>query len=248
MAPGRSPEPTIDTNPSPPAPPPRLTMRAFWRDFGDEAFSLDRGLSWTFARLTRNPGAAIRAYVVDRDPRMTRPLRYFLVGFALLALVFGTTPGIDGIGQLLRVATGDPGGGAAIWAVLQHALWLLLFTVPTSIAAGLRAAFVRHAPSFAEMWVFALYCCGHLLFAWAATLGLAWGFDLDVLPAITMLVLPPAFLIVASLGYFPDPGAGRVLRAALGAALSGGFAIALIAGVLWVAFHVGKAWPGLFAT
>ena len=180
-------------------------------------------------------------------PRLTRPLRYFLVGFALLALAFAGTAGDADVGDLLRDAAGDAGGGAAIWAVLRHGLWLLLFTVPPSIAVALRVAFARHGPGFAEMWVFALYCCGHLFCFWAATLGFAWVSHLDMVPAVALLVLPPVLLLVACLGYFPQPGALRVGRAALAVLLSGGFSAALIAGVLWCAFHLGRAWPDAFA-
>lgn len=222
-------------------------MQAFWRDLGDEAFSLDRGLPWTFVRMTRNPGATIRAFVVDRDPRITRPLRYFLIGFALLALTFGLEPGVADLGDMIREASGDVGGGAAIWAVMGQLLWLLLFTVPPSIAAALRLAFARYGPGFAEMWVFALYCCGHVMFFGAAAIGLAQMFKLDLVAAVTMVVLPPALLLVGCLGYFPQSGAQRALRGALAVLLSGAFSIALIGGVLWCAFHVGRAWPEWFA-
>jgi hypothetical protein len=247
---GPTPEPTIDATPRAvepvPAAPPRLTMQAFWRDFGDEVFSLDRGVPWTFVRLLRNPGAAIRAYVVDRDARTTRPLRWFLIGFALLALAFGRVGGAGDLGELIRDATGDRDGAAAMWVVLQHILWLLLFTVPPAIAGGLRIAFARHAPSFAEMWVFALYACGQLLVYAAGVLLLPRWPGLDLLGAVAMVAGPPVFLLVACLGYFPQPGLGRVLRGALAAVLGGAFTLGAIAGVLWTAFHLGKAFPGVF--
>ena len=97
----------LDTQVSSKTLPPRLTMAHFWQDFSDEVLSVDRGVPWTFRRMTVNPGAAIRDFVVDRNARMTRPLRYFLIGFALYALLFRFTLGADEIHQMVLAVRTD---------------------------------------------------------------------------------------------------------------------------------------------
>lgn len=228
-------------------------MAAFWRDFSDEVFSLDRGLLWTFWQLLANPGQLIRRHVDQRDPRITRPVRYYLVGFLLLAVVFKDSAPLDFLEDVIRNRLGDIGGGAAVWAVLQHMTLLALVTVVPAVACGLRIAYASHGPTFAEMWVFALFVIAQLFIYWAMfsiAMACLQGMQPEAgifqfLPPV-FIVVPVACLISSCLGYFPQPGAGRALRAILATALGMALIYAFSAAILVGAFQIGKHWPGLF--
>lgn len=227
------------------AAPERLTMAAFWRDFSDEVFSLDRGLPWSFWQLLVRPGQFIRLYIEQRDPRATRPVRYYLVGFVAAALLFEATSPFAELEGLLR-SGGNMSGGAALWLVLQHAELLILLTFVPGIACGLRLAYGVHRPTFAEMWVFAVFAVAQLLIVWAATSALTALYPwLDVWLGIPLLVLTPVYLVVACLGYFPQPGAGRALRAAWASALGFSLSYAIAAAIAVGALQAGRQWPAI---
>ncbi len=229
--------------------PQRLTMAAFWRDFSDEVFSLDRGLPWSFWQLLVRPGHFIRLYIEQRDPRATRPVRYYLVGFVAAALLFEATSPLAELEGLLRSGPGGEGGGAALWLVLQHAELLILLTFVPGIACGLRLAYGVHRPTFAEMWVFAVFAVAQLLIVWAATSALTAIYPrLDVWLGIPLLVLTPVYLVVACLGYFPQPGAGRALRAVWASVLGFSLSYAIGAAIAVGALQIGKQWPGIFGS
>jgi hypothetical protein len=235
-------------------PPPRLTMAAFWRDFSDEVLSLDRGLPWTFWQLLVRPGWLVRLYVDRRDPRVSRPVRYFLLGFVLLALMMGSRSpkgASDSLESIIRSGFGDAGGGAAVWTVLEHPVLLALVTIVPATASGLRLAYARHAPTFAEMWVFAVYVIAQVFVYWSLIgIGEVWLGERNaeagaILPPI-ILVLPVACLMATCLEYFPEPGLGRVLRASLATLMALALTYGLVAAILVAAFQLGKHWPALF--
>jgi hypothetical protein len=241
----------INAPEKPVANPTRLTMGGFWRDVADEVFSSDRGLPWTAWRLTVDPGGTIRAYVMRRDPKVTRPLRYFLVGFAVAVLLFQSVNNLVSTEHVVRIIFGSGAGATALWAVFQHMLWLTLVTVVPAIACGLRIAYASDRPTFAEMWVFAVYVSGHLLIImgftlWALLFGLTDGSLRGAIAAIMMVCLPPLYLIATCLGYFPHPGAWRAARALFATVLSYAMSLALASGILMAAFQAGKIWPSLF--
>ena len=202
-------------------PPPRLTMKAFWREFGDEVFSLDRGLPWTFWQLCRSPGALIRRYVDQRDSRAVRPLRWFLIGFAMIAVVFQSAGGAESAQAGFRAGlaghANEEAVAGAIWTVMSHLQWVLLGAVFPAGAYALTLAYRRHAPEFAEMWVFCLYLTGQVLGVWALLMASE---EIVSVPgtAPAMLAMPALWFIAACLGYFPERGFARWLRA-LGALL-----------------------------
>ena len=227
--------------------PPRLTMAAFWRDFTDEVFSLDRGLPWTFWQLLVRPGWLIRRYVEARDPRITRPVRYYLVGFVLVALVFRATAPVAQLERLVRSGLGSEAGGTAVWMVLEHMALVVLVTFVPAIACGLRAAYRVHGPTFAEMWVFAVFSVGQMLIYWALASAVMHGYSpsRDLL-AVLFVVFPPVYLMATCLGYFPQPGAGRAFRALLAAAAGAALIYAFAGAILVGAYQLGKHWPALF--
>lgn len=67
--------------------PPRITVHTTLAEIGEEFFSLERGLLHTFLSLSRAPGETMRRWVVHRDARLTRPVRYFVVMVALALLL-----------------------------------------------------------------------------------------------------------------------------------------------------------------
>jgi hypothetical protein len=206
-----------------PAPPGRLTMAAFWRDVGQEIFSLDRGLPGTFLGMFRNPGGLVRDYVVTRDPRIIRPLRHFLVGFALLALVFSLAGGVSSfrVGVTAGASEAGPGVAEALWGLLSHMQLLLVLVVLPAGALALERVYRRHGPTFAEMWVMCLFVAGQamivaaLLFAsgeWLHVPGTGW----------LLLAQVPAWFLATALGYFPAASwPRRLLSAVIALVLAG---------------------------
>jgi Protein of unknown function (DUF3667) len=224
----------VDAADTPVTAPPRLSMRAFWHDVGDEVFSLDRGLLWTAWRMTRRPGSLIRHYVVDRESRTTRPLRFFLIGFALMALAFqyagAADATIDGVREGMQRGGGR--GSAitdAVIVVLRHIQWLLLCIALPVLAGALRLVFRRFDPNFAEMWVFGLYLMGEVWLVWAVLVTLS---SFAGLPGLLylLLVVPPLTLIAACLGYFDGGRLAIAWRALLVTAVVG-IAVVLSLGI-----------------
>jgi len=220
---------------SPTDPPPRLTMNAFWRDFGDEVFSLERGLPWTFWQLCRSPGALVRRYVDQRDPRVVRPLRWFLLGFALMALVFQSVGGAESAQEGFHVGlagrSDQDAMAQAIWSVMANLQWVLLGAVFPAGAHALTVVYRRHEPEFAEMWVFCLYLAGQVLGVWALLLA----FDQFLaVPGIAqaMLAMPAVWFIAACLGYFPGRGPSRWLRAVGALLLAAALTMLLVVGAV----------------
>jgi hypothetical protein len=64
-----------------------LTGRDLARDFADEFLSFDRGLLYTWRAMLLRPGPTVRTYVETRDPRLTKPLRFFVINTAVLTAV-----------------------------------------------------------------------------------------------------------------------------------------------------------------
>jgi hypothetical protein len=67
--------------------PERITTRAFLREMASELLDMDRGLLHTFLGMCTAPGRTIRRWVIERDPRLTRPFRYFLIVVATALLI-----------------------------------------------------------------------------------------------------------------------------------------------------------------
>lgn len=224
-----------------PSPPPRLSTSEFWHEVVEGVFNLERGLPWTFWRMLVAPGRLIRAFVVDRDPRAVRPVRWFLTGFAVAALVFGLTGGdeatLEGMVEAGEASAGSARESAAWW-VLSQVQWLLLVAVVPACAAALRVVFVREQPNFAEMWVFSLYVFGQSLLIGA----IAMLVDLAVtLPELALPAIPAWFFTAASLGYFTGPWPGRVVRTVLALVLSSALVVLFLAGVFYAATGVIEA-------
>ena len=210
------------TAPTDPAPPERLTMTAFWRDVGNEVFSLDRGLPWTLARMFRNPGALVRDYVKVRDPRIIRPLRHFLVGFALMAVVFSLAGGVQSAREGLFEGLQDQGTAMAeaIWFLLSHVQVLLVLVILPAGALALERIYRRHGPTFAEMWVMCLFVAGQAMAVAAVLFALDHWLHLPGMGALLLLQGPAWFLATAT-GYFPGRSwPRRILRAVLALAVA----------------------------
>ncbi len=228
------------------ATPARLTMAAFWRDFGDEVLSLDRGLPWTFWQMLVRPGATVRRYVQQRDARVVRPLRYFLIGFAVLALFSQITgAGSAALGGFERGFTGAHGPGpegGAILAVMSQVQWLLLGTCMPAMAYALYRLYRVHGPNFAEMWVLAMFVTGHCLLLWALPITLG-----DHLPAflfVLMSLLPPGWFVATAVGYFPGPLGARFVRALAAMALAGFLMLLFLIACVAVTSIVLRVWLG----
>lgn len=238
---------TIESSPppTPDAAPPRLTMAAFWRDFGDEVLSLDRGLPWTFAQMMLRPGFLVRRYVLVRDPRVVRPLRYFLIGFALLAVsaqISGAAAAALGGFERGFTAEAGPGTvGAAIIAVLGQVQWLLLGIGMPAMAAALLRVHRAQQPNFAEMWVLSMFVAGHCLLL--AALPMQFGPHLPAFILPLMLLLPALWFVWTTIGYFTGPMAPRLFRAVLAMILAGVLMILFLLGCVAITSVVLRLWP-----
>lgn len=216
--------------------PERLTMRAFWRDLADEAFSLERGLPATAWRMLAGPGRLVSDYLVHRPKTITRPFRFFLVGVALFALALAWTGAGEAFesGYKLGADRGDMGRdqAQASWRILGHGQWWLALLVLPAFAASLQSVFRRDAPNFAEMWVLCLFVAGQALWQSAILLCLAstWPVLAWLLPLPLLVGLP-----ATAAGYFGGRAAGRWLRALAALALGLLLAMAMLFAALMLA-------------
>lgn len=148
---------------------PRLSVRAFIHELVDEVFSLDRGLPWTLGQLLLHPGTTIRRYVVQRDPRVTRPIRLLLISLAVAALLI---PGSDygqGFARGFAEASSDPssaGSAATLQALLSYFrhfdLILVTCWIP-AVAAAAQSCYPRAQLNAAEALAFGSYSLALLL-------------------------------------------------------------------------------------
>lgn len=194
---------------------PRLDTRAFLREVGDEFFSFDRGLPFTLTQLLWRPGWTIRRYVVERDPRLTRPVRMLLICLALAALALHGIEFARGFSQ--GFASGiEPGDADAMQAVLlswlgHFDLMLLLCWIP-AVAAALQRGYPIAQHNLAEAFAFGSYSLALLLLL---SLPLRWLPEPATLPWLVVMLIWP--LLAPAYGYH-RPAGGSLLRA-LGFAL-----------------------------
>ena len=132
-----------------------LTLREIWQQLADELFSLERGFPYTLVQLFRAPGATVRRYVLHRDPRITKPIRYFLIpGTLFTALMLALRPRFEALTpaapssrqavmtdfayehMLLLAVAGIVAGAIAIWLVFRARRPTLVETVVLSTYAN----------------------------------------------------------------------------------------------------------------
>lgn len=211
------------------APVPRLSARVFFADVADELFSLDRGVPYTLGQLLLHPGRTIRRYVVERDPRLTKPFRLVVICLAIFTAL-GHITGLDtGLPARLQGVPPDQdstGGAfrAAMAAVTGNFdLVLVLCWVP-AIAAGVQSLYKQHQLNYAEVFVFGLYTLPQML-VWLLPMAIlvAWTGDAPgwMLPTLTMTPV-----ILSAHGYFrPD---GEPLWRAFMCAFFGAFSLVIL--------------------
>ena len=220
--------------------PPRLTVRRFFGELTDELLSLDRGMWHTFAGLCIRPGATIMRWVGDRDARLTRPSRYFLVLVTLSLLmdwVFDPAPlasvleasqvqqRIDALSN--RVAADSWLSVGQAWAATGMLLlskqrdWLFLLLVPF-LAIGMRAGFRTRDINYAEHWVAATYAFAHAYFLQNAVELIGLHLLPDHMPMVTdVSLLLGAAVLTWILARFAEPGSLMAYVRALAALFLG---------------------------
>ena len=176
---------SADQDTAAPPRPARITVRGFLREMAGEALDVDRGLLHTFLGMCTAPGHTMRRWVVDRDERLTRPFRYFLILVAAALLIESTFAPPDDIlhesaEQLIedgrRLGESKPEGEARetisatdlIGRTVQflraeHREVLMVLLVPFA-AFGLWWAHRRERWFFAEYWVAITYAYAHSYF------------------------------------------------------------------------------------
>jgi hypothetical protein len=236
----------MDSAQTDPTTPPRLTMQAFWHDLADGLFDLERGVPWTFWQLLRSPGRLIRDYVERRDARIVRPARWFLLGFAALALVCHLIGVADAFRNGITEGATDAEASAEqiegiLW-VFSQVQWLLLISVVPAGAAALCRTYRAQLPGFAEMWVFCLYVAGQAMLLTAVALAL-YRVPLLNLTVLAIPLYPTVLFVAACIGYFGRVPRGRWWRpfAAMLVAmmLTGLFLAAYLFSAMSLARHLG---------
>ncbi|HET7845769.1 MAG TPA: DUF3667 domain-containing protein [Xanthomonadales bacterium] len=202
------------------APVPRLTLRAIGEQVADELLSFDRGLPWTFAQLSWRPGNAVRAYLERRDPRLTKPLRYFVIVLAAAGLALAHSDFAQGFAHGFMEGWGDAPGRSGLVAVLARPEVVFTATFLPALAAAISSRFARHDVNTAEALATATYLTAQAL-AWFTLLALS----LSMIHAnLSLAAWPIAFVALPIFGL-------RQLGAPRGAGL---FDAALSVAMAWV--------------
>lgn len=195
-------------------------MRVFFADLGDELFSLDRGLPWTFLRLSFNPGRNIRHYIEWRDPRLAKPLRYLLVCLALAAIALHLsgfdTQALAGIEEGFTDTTSDgvgEGVHALIVALSRLDLILPLAWLPAT-AMAVHRVYGDARINLAEAFVLGMYVLAQLSLVMAVLFVTVPHFVGPSAIGLLLVFLPPIYFAWVCAGYF-DTERRRVLRATL---------------------------------
>ena len=193
-----------------PTPIPRLSARVFFADVADELFSLDRGLPYTLGQLLARPGLTIRRYIVERDPRLTKPFRLVVICLAIAAALVQLTGLGAGLASGLHQgysATQDSTGGAfraAFATFTDHFDLVLVLSWVPAIAAGVQSLYKQYQLNYAEVFVFGLYTLPQMLI-WLVPLFVLdyWTGDAPgwMLPALAMVPV-----ILSAHGYFRPDG------------------------------------------
>ncbi len=144
--------------------PPRLDARTLLLDLVQEITSWERGLAYTFRLLTRAPHLAVTDYIERRDARLIKPMRYFLICFAVYALI-GSACNWWAVHQ--REAEGLPPGRDWIRPIYERYRLVLMLALIPVISAAFRRANPDSGYNLAERWVFALYVFAQFLL-WAS--------------------------------------------------------------------------------
>ena len=174
-----------------------LTLRELWQQLADELFSLERGLPYTIVQLFRAPGATVRRYVVERDPRVTRPVRYFaLPGTLFAALILALRPRLDRLDGAVR----DARDAAVADFAYEHMLLLAVVgVVATALAVWL--VFRSRRPTLVEEAVLATYANAQGLWL-NGLLIVAVAFGAPKLVALTGAVAMVAYGLWITADYF----------------------------------------------
>lgn len=117
----------ISSGPSHTPSPQPITLRALLRELSDEFLNLDRGLLYTFAQTWIAPNEVVRRYVAQRDPRLTRPIRYLLI--AMFITTAATWFVMSKLGLAARLGA-TPKQLAQSEFLLQNTGWILVLVLP----------------------------------------------------------------------------------------------------------------------
>lgn len=190
---------------------PRLDSRRFMAELASELIGTDRGLRYTCGELLLRPGLTIRRYVIERDPRLTRPIRFLLITLALatLAAQFAQNQEayvggfLTGLGQGMR--PGSPPVQQAFSWYFQHLSWVLVACWAPAVGGTSQSLYKRSRLNLAEALTFGTYTLGLMLLLQLPTLLLPLPPEITVPWSILAATLP---ILVANLGYHRSEGYG----------------------------------------
>ena len=204
--------------------PPRLDAKHLLHEWGQELFSLERGLLHTVARLATRPGEAIRRYIEWRDPRMVRPTRLLLIVFAVAALIwqFDVVGGqfSAGFDTGINAGTGEHPMLRSMRLLAEHFSLILTLCWAPAAAGAFQRCYRALDINLAEAMVFGLYTLCLYIPLQLAMLALP---SINPILTIVWFSLPALIIAWASWGYGrPDrfglvrPGSRCAVRTADG--------------------------------
>lgn len=212
--------------------PERITMRTIWHGVLD-IFNLERGLIQTTLTLTRRPGQAIRAYLLEDRERLMPPFRYLIFMVALGTFVtvqyFNSNPSwMNDFNSEFKQGYKSAAEGASkndlvLKNYMEKTTYLfnnyfnlfILITIP--VAALVTMWFFRRRFNYAEHLVVNSYITGYLTVVYVVLSPILFFSDFAVLSGIYTLITFVYSVLVYKQVY-QSPGV-RGVFASIGAVL-----------------------------
>ncbi len=190
---------------------PRLDSRRFMAELAAELIGADRGLRYTCRELLLRPGLTIRRYIIERDARLTRPIRFLLITLALATLAAQFAPNQEAyvVGLLTGLGKGMRPGSSPVLQAMSwfggHLSWVLVATWAPAVGGSGQSLYARSKLNLAEALTFGTYTLGLMLLLQLPYLVLPLPGEIAAAWSILAATLP---ILVANLGYHRSEGYG----------------------------------------
>ncbi|MEO6925098.1 MAG: DUF3667 domain-containing protein [Rhodanobacter sp.] len=138
--------------------PEKPTLGGLLREAATEFSGFDRGVPYTVKCLLSAPGATVRRYLDEHDPRITRPLRIFVM---TLVLYFAAAS-LGGVNELNEqywqqvLGSDGPGASALLGFLTRYQTALFALVLPLMMLAT-RVAWPRSGRTLAEHLILNTY-------------------------------------------------------------------------------------------
>lgn len=194
----------------PPAPEGPVTLKEMLAGVRDEFIQWDRGFIGTFIALLWKPGAVMRGYAYERDPRWAKPWRYLTLCVVINVAVSWFV--LDQLGLRSRLPIDEQQLRQTSF-VLDHFVIIAVLATPI-LAAVMRVFFFGLQMRYVDALVLQCYTQGQAsLLNLAASMSAAAGLPLEV--AISLSVIIIVYMIWAWTISATGPWWRRILAATL---------------------------------